>query len=230
MTILSLFALILLSSGIGCASARVNTERQAPPTTQKPDFLIIERFAVSPADVLLDRGVSAKAARGLAAHEPNAEERQVGAAVAAVLSEELVRQLRQAGIAAYLDSYAPTATDRTAMVAGQFVTVDQGDRTHRVLLGFGLGESQLRIRYEIIQGGAVAADGEVNSSASLKPGMVPAVGVGVATGGIATAVVIGGSTAIASEALVQSVEADAKRAASVAADSIVQGYKKRGWL
>jgi hypothetical protein len=226
---LPFLTIFVVLSGVGCASARVKPENKAPMDVQKPDFLIIERFAVSQADVKLDRGVSAKMARGLV-RSPSLEERHVGAAVAAVLEEELVRQLRQAGISAYVDSYAPTATDSTAVVAGHFVTVDEGDRTQRVLIGFGLGGSKLRMRYEIIQGESVAANGEVSTSSSLKPGILPAVGVGAAAGTVVVSAAISGTAAVASEALLQSVEADAKRAAKAAADSIIQGYKKRGWL
>ena len=65
--------------------------------------------------------------------------RKVGAAVATVMEEETVRLLRAAGIPAYVDSYAPTATRTTALLQGQFLSVDEGDRTQRVWLGFGLG-------------------------------------------------------------------------------------------
>jgi hypothetical protein len=173
-----------------------------PSDAPQPDFLIVERFAVSPEDVKLDRGLSAKALRGLQGRALNDEERKVGAAVATVMVEETVRLLRQAGIPAYLDSYAPTASRTTALLQGQFLSVDEGDRTQR----------------------------EVHTTSSLKPGIVASLGVGAATSSIGTAAAIGGGLAVGSEVLLVSVEKDAKRAAKAVADRLIQAYKARGWL
>ena len=217
-------------AGFGCAGARGDVTQKAPSDVPQPDFIIVERFAVSPEDVKLDRGVSSKALRGLKEHTLNEEERKVGAAVATVMEEETVRLLRQAGIPAYLDSYAPTASRTTALLQGQFLSVDEGDRTQRVWIGFGLGGSKLQIKMQVLQGGVVVAEGEVQTTSSLKPGMVASLGVGAAAGSIGTAAAIGGGTAVGSEALLVSVEKDAKQAAKVVSERIIQGYKDRGWL
>jgi hypothetical protein len=226
-------ALLLLGvtiAGFGCAGARVGVTQQAPSEVPQPDFLIVERFGVSPEDVKLDRGLSAQALRGFKERALSDEERKIGAAVATVMEEETVRLLRAAGIPAYLDSYAPTASRTTALLQGQFLSVDEGDRTQRVWLGFGLGGSKVQIKMQVLQGGEVVAEGEVQTTSNLKPGMLASLGVGAATGSIATAAAIGGGTAVASEALLGSVEADAKRAAKAVADRLIQGYKDRGWL
>ena len=81
-------------SGFGCAGARVDVTQQAPSDVPQPDFIIVERFAVSPEDVKLDRGLSAQALRGFKERALNDEERKVGAAVATVMEEETVRLLR----------------------------------------------------------------------------------------------------------------------------------------
>ena len=227
---LSLLLLAVTVVGFGCAGARVDVTQEAPSEVLQPDFIIVERFGVSPEDVKLDRGLSAQALRGFKERALNDEERKVGAAVATVMEEETVRLLRAAGIPAYLDSYAPTATRATALLQGQFLSVDEGDRTQRVWLGFGLGGSRLQIKMQILQGGVVVTEGEVQTTSSLKPGLMTSLGVGAATGGIGMAAAIGGGTAVGSEALLVSVEADAKRAAKAVADRLIQGYKDRGWL
>ena len=138
--------------------------------------------------------------------------------------------LRAAGIPAYVDSYAPTATRATALLQGQFLSVDEGDRTQRVWIGFGLGGSKLQIKMQVLQGGLMVAEGEVQTTSNLKPGMVASLGVGAATGAIGMAAAIGGGTAVANEALLVSVEKDAKQAAKAVSERIIQGYKDRGWL
>ena len=227
---LLLLLLVATVAGFGCAGARANVTQQTPSDAPQPDFIIVERFAVSPEDVKLDRGLSAKALRGLQERDLNDEERQVGAAVATITEEETVRLLRQAGIPAYLDSYAPTASRTTALLQGQFLSVDEGDRSQRVWIGFGLGGSKLQIKMQVLQGGVVVGEGEVSTTSSLKPGMVASLGIGAATGGIGMAAAIGGGLAVGSEALLVSVEKDAKQAAKAVSERIIQGYKDRGWL
>ena len=227
---LSLLLLGATIAGVGCAGARADVTQQAPREVRQPDFIIVDRFGVSPEDVKLDRSLSAEALRGFKERALNHEERKVGAAVATVLEEETVRLLRATGIPAYVDSYAPTATGTTAVLQGQFLSVDEGDRTQRVLLGFGLGGSRLQIKVQLLQGRVVVAEGEVQTTSNLKPGLLTSLGAGAVTGTIGTAAAIGGAAAVGTEALLVSVEADAKRAAKAVAERIVQGYKDRGWL
>jgi hypothetical protein len=226
----ALLLLLVTVSGFGCAGARVDVAQPAPSDVPQPDFIIVERFAVSPEDVKLDRGLSAQALRSFTERALNDEERKVGAAVATIMEEETVRLLRAAGIAAYVDSYAPTATRTTALLQGQFLSVDEGDRTQRVWLGFGLGGARVQMKVQIRQGEVVVTEGEVQTTSSLKPGLLTSLGVGAATGSLGMAAAIGGGTAVASEALLVSVEADAKRAAKAVADRLIQAYKERGWL
>ena len=45
---LPLLLLGVTIAGFGCAGARVDVAQQAPSDVPQPDFLIVERFAVSP--------------------------------------------------------------------------------------------------------------------------------------------------------------------------------------
>jgi hypothetical protein len=86
------------------------------------------------------------------------------------------------------------------------------------------------MKVQFLQGGVVVTEGEVQTTSDLKPGMLASLGVGAATGSIAMAAAIGGGTAVANEALLVSVEKDAKRAAKAVSERIIQAYKDRGWL
>ena len=83
---------------------------------------------------------------------------------------------------------------------------------------------------QVRQGEVVVAEGEVQTTSSLKPGLVTSLGVGAATGSLGMAAAVGGGMAVGSEALLVSVEKDAKQAAKAVADRLIQGYKDRGWL
>jgi hypothetical protein len=119
-----------------------------------------------------------------------------------------------------VDSYAPTATRTTTMLQGQFLSLDR----------VWLGGSKLQMKSQVRQGDVVVAEGEVQTTSNLKPGIVASLGVGAATDALGMAAAIGGGTAVASEALLVSVEKDAKQAAKAVAERIRQAYKDRGWL
>jgi hypothetical protein len=55
-------------------------------------------------------------------------------------------------------------------------------------------------------------------------------GAGAAAGTAATAAAIAAGTTTASELLLTSVEADARRTARELADRIIRAYRERGWL
>ena len=67
---LSLLLLGVTVAGFGCADARVDVAQQAPSDAPQPDFIIVERFAVSPWDVKLDRGLECESAARLAGADP----------------------------------------------------------------------------------------------------------------------------------------------------------------
>ena len=90
-------------------------------------------------------------------------------------------------------------------------------------LAWGGSKLQIKIKMQVLQGGLVVAEGEVQTTSSLKPAMVASLGVGAAAGSIGTAAAIGGGMAVGSEALLVSVEKDAKQAAKAVSERIIQG-------
>jgi hypothetical protein len=213
----------------GCAKAAVDPTMRASKSLPKPDFIIVNDFAVTPSEVKLDRGVMATAVREGGMGESSDEEVRVGHMVAEKMASSLVEELRNAGISAARAGEAGPPSKTTAIINGQFVTIDQGDQTARVWVGFGLGGSELRTHIQISQGGELVAAGDTATTASLKPGMLTSIGAGAAAGSGA-AVAAGAAGTGVSEALLATVEADAKRTAKEVAKKIRKAYVDRGWL
>jgi hypothetical protein len=204
--------LVIVSSAVmagGCASAKVSKGDVPATPLPKPDVIVVHDFAVAPGEVKLDRGIMASALRDANERQPTEEELKVGRMVADKLSTVLVDELRKDGIAATRASSPVQITATTAELHGQFVTVDQGNQTMRVWVGFGLGGSEMRTRMEIVQNGKLVSAAETTTKASLKPGIVGAV---------------------ATEVFTADVEADATRTAKAVAERVRQGYLDRGWL
>jgi hypothetical protein len=209
----------------GCASADVKPTKRASGNLPKPDMIIVNDFAVSPEDVKLDGGAMASVARDASSATPTEEEIKVGRMVADRLAVKLVEELRKSGINAARAGGVAQPSETTAVINGQFITVDQGNQSARTWVGFGLGGSQLRTRLQISQGGQLVAASETATKSSLKPGML----VSIASGSGA-AVAVGAAGTVANETLLATVEADAARTAAEVAKRIKKAYVDRGWM
>src|SRR6185436_2711785 len=119
---------MMLSMVGGCAKANVESKGTAS-FLHEPDMLIVNNFAVNPADVKLDRGLLAKTMREDGTRPPNEEETKVGALVSERLAVTLVDELREVGIKAVRPGPAVKPSDTTIILNGTFLTVDQGNQT-----------------------------------------------------------------------------------------------------
>jgi hypothetical protein len=218
---------------LGCGAATVTPTRVASESLAKPDRVLVSNFAVTPDDVDLDRGVGPHVMRAAGSETQTDEEIQVGRVVAQKLTESLVQELRAQGIPASPATEAAPAGPTTASIKGRFQRIDQGDRTMRTLVGFGLGASQVRTYVQIFQGAGpemrLVAEGETSTQSNLKPGLGPMLGLGAVTGGLAVAGAVGGTATIANEAVFATVQQDAKRTATQIAERIGDYYRRQGW-
>jgi hypothetical protein len=192
-------------------------------------MILVNNFAVDPSEVKLDRGLMATAMRDDGTRAPNAEEAQVGGLVAEKLAATLVEELRNVGIAAVRPGPTVKPTETTVVLNGEFLTVDQGNQSERVWIGFGMGGSELRTRIQALQGGQLIAQADTSTKSSLKPGMLASAGTAAATG-TGAALAVGAVGTGLSESFMATVEADARRTAKEVARKIRKGYQDRGWL
>jgi Domain of unknown function (DUF4410) len=208
---------------VGCAGAAVTPTMQAG-YLPKPDMIVVNNFAVTPAEITLDKGLLASAVRDSADGSVTADENKLGHMVADKMAQYLVEELRNNGINAGRANPAIVPTTTTVILHGEFVTIDQGNQSARVWIGFGLGGSELRTRIQAYQNNTMVAAGETSTSSSLKPGMV----VGIASGGAGIA--IGAAAGGVSEAFLATLDADSKRTAKEVAAKVKAFYVDRGWM
>ena len=213
----------------GCASAKIEPIKKAAGSLPRPDMVIVNDFAVKSAEVKLDQGVMAKVMRGSDSKTVSEEEDKIGHLVADRLSQFLVEELHNVGIQAARAGSAPKPTETTLTLTGQFITIDKGNQTARVWVGFGMGGSELSTRMQAWQGGKMVAEAETTTQSSLKPGMLTSLGVGAAATSVAP-LVVGGVTTGLSETVRGTIEADAKRTAKEVAKRVKAAYQERGWL
>lgn len=223
-----LAALGLLATG--CAQTDVDVTRRESAGLVKPDRVVVRNFAVTRQDVELDAGIAPSMLRAVSGEVTSADAIQVGRAAADALADELVKRLVEAGIPAVRGDRTTRVTPSTAIIVGQFRTLDEGNQTLRTLVGFGLGGSEVRTHAEMVQAGRLIAEADTSANSGYKPGAGVTLGVGAAAGSAATAAGVAAGTTTVSELFMTSVNAGARRTARELADQIVAAYEMRGWL
>lgn len=223
-------ALGMVLSCVGCASANVDVMSRPASNVVLPDYVLVYDLAVTADEVTMDKGFAAQAIREAGDKTQTQMEVEAGHAVAKALTDGLVENLRLAGIraGAARDGFKPT--DKTLVIYGKFIRINQGDQTLRVWVGFGFGNGEIQALMECSQGGRVLNKAMVTTSGSIKPGLAVPVAGGAAAGTLLVSSAVAGSATGLSETFLSTVQADANRASKEVAKKIVQGYINHGWL
>lgn len=219
-----------------CSSTDISnkTVNQQAANSPKPDQLVVFNFATSPDEVKLEHGIVADV-RELVSSTPRTEqEKQIGNSVANALAAKLVADLRDKGLPAVRAMDVMEAGVTPLQVKGQILSIDEGNRTRRVIIGLGLGRSTVEARiqlYEAIRGRAELLESMTAETRSgRKPGMAEMMGVGAVAGHLVTSTVLSAAASGASEVLSANVDALAGTMSKKITDEIVAYYEKRGWM
>jgi len=219
----------------GCAPTLVDTvqEYSGKSPLPMPDRVLVYDFAVSANDIKLNSAIGARLANLVAGAKENEEQVKVGRAVAKAFSETLVKELNQLGLPVEQASSGTMPTERTVIIHGQFLTIDEGNRLRRMVIGFGVGGTDLRTKVQVYQGTEAAPlllqEFEAKAESSKKPGMGPMAGVGAAATSAASAAAVSGGVGVATE-FDQTVEGDAKRTAKEVAKPLSRFFAGQGWI
>src|SRR4029077_15211783 len=118
-------------------------------------------------------------------------------------------------------------------VEGQVLTVDQGKRLPRMVIGFGAGATEVRTLVQIYEitneGRQLVEDFYTTVKSSRKPGMGPMAGVGGASG-MAGESAAGATGVGVLTARSQTVEADAKHTADQIAKQLKNFFVEQHWI
>jgi Domain of unknown function (DUF4410) len=227
-------AILALAALVGCTqgSSQIETAAELP----RPQVVVVQDFAVWPGEVQLDPGLSGTIDETLGGNNlppRTAEEEQVGRQVAGALAEKLVVEIRDLGLPAERGRGLPPGIATGLVISGQFVGVDQGNRTERVTIGLGAGRSDVRVRAQVFdvtpRGRTLADEIEVDAKSGLAPGMAETMGAGALAGHFVASTLISGGVQVADESLGASVVADSDRAAKGIAKQLAAFFGQQGW-
>jgi Domain of unknown function (DUF4410) len=230
-------ALVAVVLSSACAPTEVTEHRAYSGTPLgRPDVVLVRNFAVTPGEVRLDQGVSARVARAVddspASEQEIAVGRQVVRAIAATLAEELNRL----GLPAQTsDAAVEAAWEKRLVIDGQIVSIDEGNRTRRNAIGLGAGRTQVEADAQVVYETRTAPPRllesfEAVAESGRKPGLAEGMGVGAALGRIATTTAVGVGADTASELSGATVEADGHRMGEQIAKKLTPFLAAQGWI
>jgi len=229
--ILALVALFILS---GCAPTQVNTITQYSGPVPKPSNVFVYNFAVSPDEVQLDQGISVKIQDMINKTPRTKEERAVGHKVAEALATHLVKELNAIGVPATRAYGRPSTMGNAIEMEGQFLSVDEGNRTERVVIGLGAGRTDVKTLVQVYDARygtrMLVEEFQTDAKSGRKPGMAEMMAVGVLTHHLLVSTLASGGLAAGSEAFMAGVDADARRTAQEIVKQLGQFFVGQGWI
>lgn len=222
--------------GAGCAAATVTPQRLADPAAQsRPHIVYVRNFAVVAEDVKESHGVISRTERKFSSTPNEQRQLEIGHSAAKELSDRLAKDLRQLGFVVEEQIGQVPATGDVLLVEGQFLDVDEGAATRRVIVGFGVGKSTLdaRVRvYRIIgHSRQKLLEFTTHADSGRLPGTALTMGGGaVATGG---ATVVGGAASggiAGGKAYLGRVNYLADKTADQVNAYLSRYFVKQGWI
>ena len=232
----ALAALTLLAAG--CAPTTVNQVSEDNASLPAAARIVVFDFAVSAQEVELDKGLSAewmqKYNDQISAPGRTTAEIEVGHSVANVVSEELVRKIRSYGLLAERASTMTPMDGDIVLIKGQFLSIDEGNRTERVAIGFGAGRTEVQANvqvYELTPSGDQQIDAlDASGGSNDKPGMLEMMGIGALTHHLLASTAVSGAISAAGEMTFETVQSDGKRLADKIAVSLGEYFASQGWI
>ncbi|MFZ0826616.1 MAG: DUF4410 domain-containing protein [Verrucomicrobiia bacterium] len=220
----------------GCASTQVTSQSEYEGFLPKPRQVLVHNFAVSPEEVTLDSGITADI-QGLVDKAPprTDQERVIGRQVADALANHLVTEIQALGLPASRATGTPPADgNNTLQIKGQFVSIDEGNQTERVVIGLGLGRTDVKTLtqvYDHRNGTNILVNQfGINAKSGDKPGAAETMGAGAVAGHLVVSAVVSSGVAVGSEAFSANVDADADRTAKKIAAQLKDLFLTEGWI
>lgn len=223
-------ALAVTSLLVGCASTDATVVESSPDRPiSRPDRILVYDVAGTEADAADDPSIEG---RFSSREEPLTEAQiEVGRKLGGEIAKQIVEELRELGLPAERGTGSgidPRMGD--VLVRGEFVDIDEGSRTKRVLIGFGAGSSELKTRfftYVITEDGPEeVGQAKIETESGKTPGIILSLGIG----GLVRGAVVGGAIATGKEFGPESMRAAAERTADKFMELVKPALVERGWI
>lgn len=225
----ALLALFVVS---GCASTTIDSQGEVSlRPLPKPVGILVYDFAFRKDQVSPEAALGARLFDMAEGEQLTDRQQKLGAAVAEELSMAIVDGLNRAGLKAQRvpQGSAPGAIPAAGVlkIEGQFVDIDAGNRARRIVIGLGVGKSQLATAVQLFDaqpdGDVMAQTFTTTARSDLKPGALVMAAAGPVAAGVSAA------TGALHEHKA-TVKADAQRTGNLIVSHLVTLAYQRGWV
>ncbi|MDY0881498.1 DUF4410 domain-containing protein [Dongia soli] len=230
---MAIVALAFLCSACGSTSTDYVQKAATDTKLPYPQRILVYDFAVTTSEIPADN--AAVDTLSVAIDNPHSTPENLALAhqIAGVLAQELVTQLKDLGLPAQRWSGPPPKMENGYAIMGQFLTIDEGNRLGRMIIGFGVGGTELKVlaqAYRITPGGKILLSAvEVSAESSKKPGIAATLPIGAALSGVATAAAVSTGVGVVTE-MNQDIERGARDTATAIVDLMKPRMKQQGWI
>jgi len=212
-----------------CTTVQIESKYEGAPLP-RPNRVLVYDLAVTPEEVRLDTGLSALAVEAMKGESRTEQEIQAGHEVAAALSKELVEKIKAMGLDAERGVSSMVLQPNDLVIQGQFLSVDEGNRTERVVIGLGAGRTDVRADVQMRQNAQMLEVLDSNAESARSPGMAETMGVGALGGHLLMSTVVSAAVQTGSESFGSNVEADASRTAKSIAKDLKPFFVSQSWI
>ena len=214
-----------LTAMAGCARVSTGHVQKTTDRLPRPAVILVHDYQVSPDEVQLDSALSSRIKRAVKGTPKTEDQLKVEQEVSRTLTTTLVDEIRKLGIAAEPARMASPVAGPTLSIEGQVVSINEGNKAKRLVIGLGSGASEVQTLTQVYEatsgdGPRLIEDFSTTTKSSRKPGFGPMAGFGAAAaGGLGVAT-----------ALSQTVEADTKHGAKQIAKELAKLFVEQGWI
>lgn len=227
--------LLLLAVTVGCASSGVEGRRSYAGGEQipRPGRIIVYDFAATSDDLATSSAITGR--YDASNVKLSAEEVRLGRELGSRVAAGLVRDILAMGLPAERAHGAPPPRVGDLAITGQFVTIEEGQRGKRMIIGFGAGAAELRT---VVEGYQITASGprllgsrDITAGGGKTPGMaVPLVVVGGIMGRPVQAAVMSGVMNVLQELGPERIQGAADRTTKAISDELRTIFKRQDWI
>jgi hypothetical protein len=228
--VMCLFAVVMAA---GCASTKI-TSRHELVTEQlpRPAHIWVYDFAATGADIPDNSALAGQHSEH--STPQTAEQIATGRKVGAEIAKQLVEQINAMGMPAERAVTGTTPQINDIVIRGYLLTIEKGSAAKRVAIGFGSGESELKVAAEgfqmTAQGLRKLGGGTTESGGSKGPGGALGVATLLATHNPVGLIVGTGVKVYGEESGSSKIEGRAKAIAKEIADVLKKRFEQQGWI
>jgi hypothetical protein len=212
---------------IGDVKANILQRYSGSEVLPKPNRVLIRDFTVPVGDVTTDTSVAGELHRRIMLQlgvDEDSSPEVLAQRVQTAFAETLAYELKKLNVPVQSASAAEAAVSGCDLVVeGKFIAINEGDKTKRIMVGFGRGASDIETHVTVsseAQGqSTVVLEFNLSSESGKKPGAVATGGVGA----LAVAAAAGGDRN-------STVEADASRMAKLVAKQLETFMADQRWI